>query len=269
VIDAIPVIIGQAGGAQGGFGGRSTFDVRGVNPNAASFEPVPVDFRVPGIPNSPVASVKIIGVISTDGANYPGLYVSNKLVNQVSPVPLPVGTFFFKLAPGADPEQVRLALGTQFMNNGLEPTVISDELRKAAAIGSGLNGLLQGFMALGLLVGVAALGVISTRAVVERRQQIGVLRAIGYQRGMVGASFLLESSFVALLGILIGVGLGLLLSYNMVQSFAQDTPTIKFDVPWLQIGGIVLLAYLISLVTTILPARSASRIYPAEALRYE
>ena len=53
-------------------------------------------------------------------------------------------------------------------------------------------------MGLGLVVGVAALGVISARAVVERRQQIGVLRAIGFRRRMVQAAFLLESSFIAL-----------------------------------------------------------------------
>ena len=100
-------------------------------------------------------------------------------------------------------------------------------------------------LALGLLVGVAALGVISTRAVVERRQQIGVLRAIGYQRGMVSASFLIESSFVALLGILIGVALGLVLSYNLVQYSARNTPNVHFDVPWLQIAGIVLASYVV------------------------
>jgi ABC-type antimicrobial peptide transport system permease subunit len=51
-----------------------------------------------------------------------------------------------------------------------------------------INRLIQGFMGLGLIVGVAALGVISARAVVERRQQIGVLRAIGFRRGMVQGS---------------------------------------------------------------------------------
>ena len=59
-------------------------------------------------------------------------------------------------------------------------------------------------MMLGLVVGVAALGVISARAVVERRQQIGVLRAIGFRRGMVQAVFLIESSFIALTSIVVG-----------------------------------------------------------------
>ena len=40
-------------------------------------------------------------------------------------------------------------------------------------------------MGLGLVVGVAALGVISARAVVERKQQIGILRAIGFRRRMI------------------------------------------------------------------------------------
>ena len=72
-----------------------------------------------------------------------------------------------------------------------------------------------------------------------------------------------------LLGILVGVVLGLILSYNLVQFQAQNSPTVHFDPPWLQIGGIVLVAYVISLISTILPARNAAKIYPAEALRYE
>ena len=125
-------------------------------------------------------------------------------------------------------------------------------------------------MALGLLVGIAALGVISTRTVVERRQQVGMLRAIGFQPHMVALSFLLESSFIALTGIVIGVIAGVVLGQNIVGQFFDvlaDGRT--FATPWLQIGGIVLLAYGFSLLTTILPAYQAARIYPAEALRYE
>jgi ABC-type antimicrobial peptide transport system permease subunit len=44
---------------------------------------------------------------------------------------------------------------------------------------------------------------------VERRQQIGVLRAIGFRRGMVQLSFLIESSFISLSSIVIGTALGL------------------------------------------------------------
>ena len=77
-------------------------------------------------------------------------------------------------------------------------------------------------MALGLVVGVAALGVISARSVVERRQQIGVLRAIGFQRGMVQLSFLLEASFIALTAIVIGSALGLTVARNVIADSADQ-----------------------------------------------
>ncbi|MEO8288928.1 MAG: FtsX-like permease family protein [Chloroflexota bacterium] len=279
VVDYFPVYIGQfaAAAGGGGFGGAGDlFTITGVKTSDKTMKPVTVEVRVPGIPGAAqqTARVKVIGVLSQASSQYyTGMYINRELASQVVPPQmaslLPVSTFFFRVKQGEDPEALRRALGTAFINNGLEPVVISDKIHQQQSVANGLNGLLQGFMALGLLVGVAALGVISTRAVVERRQQIGVLRAIGYQRGMVGMSFLLESSFIALLGIAIGVVLGLILSYNFVQFFAKDTPTVQWTVPWLQIGGIVLLAYVVSLLTTIAPARSAASIYPAEALRYE
>ena len=70
--------------------------------------------------------------------------------------------------------------------------MLADDLEEQREANIAINRLLQGFMASGLLVGIAALGVISLRSVVERRQQIGVLRAIGYRRGMVLASFLMD-----------------------------------------------------------------------------
>jgi putative ABC transport system permease protein len=129
--------------------------------------------------------------------------------------------------------------------------------------------LLLGFMTVGLVVGVAALGVISTRAVVERRQQIGMLRALGFQREMVSWIFLIESSFVALLGIGLGVGLALIPASQMVTDLAAEIPGITFQIPWTEIVLVSGLAYAMTLLTTWLPAVQASQVLPAEALRYE
>jgi putative ABC transport system permease protein len=126
-----------------------------------------------------------------------------------------------------------------------------------------------GFLTVGLVVGVAALGVISTRAVVERRQQIGMLRALGFQREMVSWIFLVESSFVALLGIGLGAGLALIPASQMITDMATDIPGISFQVPWKEILLVSGLAYAMTLLTTWLPARQASQVLPAEALRYE
>ena len=129
--------------------------------------------------------------------------------------------------------------------------------------------LMQGFMALGLLVGIAAVGVIAFRTVVERRQQIGMLRAIGYKRSTVALSFLMESSFVTLLGTFSGVGLALWLSYFLITSDEFPTQLEGFFIPWDQIIFIVLFTYIASLVMTFIPSRQAASIPTAEALRYE
>ena len=173
------------------------------------------------------------------------------------------------MAEGADVERIARDLDMTFRENGLESDELRQVLEDQRAASRAFNNLFTGYMGMGLMVGIAALGVISLRAVVERRQQIGVLRAIGYRRRMIQLSFLMESSFIALLGIAIGVGLGTILSYNIVNDFREQVETIRFKIPWIQIGIIVGIAYVFSLLTTFLPARQASRIYPAEALRYE
>ena len=127
--------------------------------------------------------------------------------------------------------------------------------------------LMTAFMGLGLIIGIAALGVIAARSVVERRTQIGVLRALGFQRGMVQFSFILESSYIALLGIGLGIVLGIALSYQIIPDI--EVQGIKTVIPWARIILIVGLANAFSLLTTFLPAWQASRIYPAEALRSE
>jgi putative ABC transport system permease protein len=133
------------------------------------------------------------------------------------------------------------------------------------------NRLIQGFMGLGLLVGVAALGVISARAVVERRQQIGVMRAIGFQRRMVQSAFLLESSFIALTAIVVGTVLGLVLAWNIIDDQRQQPSweNLTLYVPWVNLALIFIVVYAVALAATLLPAMRASRIRPAEALRYQ
>lgn len=275
VIDAVPVqfgeIIEESGGlGAGGIQDGSFFYVTGAKLSDKTLnQPIEIEAKLPNVPNAQPVKLKIIGVLSRFSNFYTGLYTSNEMAKQAAPIPIPTTTYFFRAKPGEDLQVLRRSLGSAFLENGMEPVVIADDLREREAVGSSLNGLLQGFMTLGLFVGIAALGVISTRAVVERRQQIGVLRAIGYQRRMVAMSFLLESSFISMLGILVGVVLGLVLSYNFVEFVRKDTPQLVFDVPWLQIAGIIVLSYVASLITTIVPARQASQVYPAEALRYE
>jgi ABC-type lipoprotein release transport system permease subunit len=88
---------------------------------------------------------------------------------------------------------------------------------------------------------------------------------------MVQASFLLESSFIALTAIVVGAALGLLLAYNIIsdQRRQPSWENVTMVVPWVNLGVIFLVVYAVALVATLAPAMRASRTEPAEALRYQ
>jgi len=215
--------------------------------------------------------VQIIGVLAGSttlaGTN---LQVPMAALQRLEGKAVAPQSFYLKVAPEADVKEVSREVERTFLGSGLDATVMAESFAQGQAITRGILRLFQGFMALGLLVGIAALGVIASRTVVERRQQVGVLRALGFHPGMVALSFLLESSFIALTGIVIGGIAGLLLGDDMVRTFfAQLTPQTTVAIPWGQLSVILTLAYGFSLLLTLIPSLQASRIYTAEALRYE
>jgi putative ABC transport system permease protein len=247
------------------------FELEGILYEDTEMEAIDIEVREPR--TGQVIPLKVIGVLDrlTDafGELGIGMFASREELDEAIPFRIPTTTYRFKAAKGVDVAQLSKDLESAFRENGMESDVLSELVDDIAAANRAFNYLFTSFMGLGLLVGIASLGVVSLRAVVERRQQIGVLRAIGYRRRMVQLSFLTESSFIVLMGTAIGVSLGIIISWNIVKDIQQDVETVQFAIPWIQIGVIVAIAYVFSLATTFLPARQASRIYPAEALRYE
>jgi putative ABC transport system permease protein len=134
-----------------------------------------------------------------------------------------------------------------------------------------ISRVLVGLVGLTLLVGMAALAVTGSRAVVERRQQIGMLRALGFRRLHVQLLFLIESLLVGVVGTALGLVLGLILCQNIfaVDFFAQFQSGLTLVVPWTEIALICAAALGASLVAALLPAWQAGRVAPADALRYE
>ena len=237
--------------------------------DSSSMEAVELDVREPftGVE----VSITLIGLVDRVHADAFRMIGSKSLIDGAAPFPVPVTDYRFRVPDGVDAKAVSNALEAALLENGMQAEVFEETIDEQNAAGQAFFRLFTGFMALGLLVGVAALGVVSTRAVVERRQHIGMLRAIGYKRRMIALSFLLESSFISVLGSIIGLALGLLLSFNAVTSIRAEAGIdgLSFSVPWMQLGVILALTFGFSLLTTFLPARQASKVYPAEALRYE
>jgi putative ABC transport system permease protein len=213
--------------------------------------------------------LRVIGVLNAQAAYVVGVITSQETVNSLFPQAVPPLAYMFQLTDGVDAEATAKALEASFLEHGMQAVVMAEEIRDGAGAVLMINNLLQGFMGLGLLVGIAALGVIAARSVVERRKQIGVLRAIGFQKSMVQFSFLLESSFVALLGIGLGIALGAGISVQIIDSMGDSFEGLTYQIPWVNIVVVAIIAYGASLLTTYLPARQAAKVYPAEALRFE
>ena len=244
---------------------------QGVNYDDESMSPVEIEIREPT--TRTVIPLKIIGVVDRvhDTGFGLGMIGSKDAIDRLAPFPVPITTYRFRVADLEESKDLARSIERSFLENGMQTVVLEDFLNEQLGALRGFFRLFTGFMALGLFVGIAALGVVSTRAVVERRQQIGMLRAVGYRRSMIQLSFLIESSFVAILGIVIGTVLGLVLSYNAVLDIRDefDIDTIRYAIPWVQMTVILGLTYVFSLLATYVPARQASKVYPAEALRYE
>jgi putative ABC transport system permease protein len=252
-----------------GFDPYYTFSMSGAYQGDPGFAPTPV--WVASFQGSSAMKLTIIGVVDNSDSAHFGLYISSKAYSSFRPDPSTpeAETYYFKVAPGQDKRALALALGSAFLDNGLETTVLEDAIWTLRGPRILLSNVLLGVVGLTLLLGVAALAITGTRAVVERRQQIGMLRALGSKRGMLQGAFLCESFFVGSVGSLIGVILGLILSRNIfaVNFFEQFHTGLTFAVPWEELGLIVGIALLASLVAALLPAWQAGRIAPTEALR--
>ena len=218
------------------------------------------------------ASLTVVGILKdTAPLEMLGISTSQETLEKAFPGRVEPTIHYYDLAAGVDPSAAAAQLESAFLENGLDAQAIEEVVDEVVAANLTFNRLIQGFLGLGLLVGVTALGVISARAVVERRQQVGVMRAIGFRREMVQGAFLLESSFVALTSIVVGTVLGLILAWNIIDDQRQQPSweNLELVIPWTNLLLIFAVVYSVAIVATVLPARRASRIRPAEALRYQ
>ncbi|MDQ3951961.1 MAG: ABC transporter permease [Actinomycetota bacterium] len=170
--------------------------------------------------------------------------------------------------PEADARRTAVRLQGELVANGVEAVTFRTRVEEFGRVNLQFLRLMQGYLALGLLVGIAGLGVVMVRAVRERRRQVGVLRSLGFLPRMVRRAFLLESGFTAIEGILLGTVLALVTASQLIANgdFGQG---VEFEIPWLDVAVLCTVSLGASLLATAWPAQQASTIPPAVALRVE
>jgi len=170
---------------------------------------------------------------------------------------------------GAPVEEVVAATKrTLKTRHGQEDFTVTTQQQMLDVLGNVLNVLTFAVGALGgisLLVGGVGISTIMTIAVSERTSEIGLLRALGAERGDVLRLFLLDAIALAALGGL----LGLVAGAGGAQLLHLLFPALPVKTPWTFVVLAEALAATIGLAAGALPARRASRITPVEALHAE
>jgi putative ABC transport system permease protein len=125
------------------------------------------------------------------------------------------------------------------------------------------------------LTGLAALvglfGIVGTLAlsIVERRRELGLLRAVGMQRRQVRSMIRAEAVIVALVGAVLGIGLGALFGWAAARVFEHSSSPTEFTVPVGGLAAVAALVVLAGVAAAVLPARLASRVDILRAIATE
>jgi len=142
------------------------------------------------------------------------------------------------------------------------------------------------FIILSLIVAVAAFNLVSTlvMAVTDKQADIAILRTLGARPLSIMTVFIVQGALVGFIGLGLGIAGGVVLALNIdvVVPFIERMLGIHFlskevyyisdlpsDLQWGDVWGVTLIAFVLALLATIYPSWRASRVNPAEALRYE
>ena len=142
------------------------------------------------------------------------------------------------------------------------------------------------FIILALIVAVAAFNIVSTlvMAVTDKRADIAIMRTFGASPSSIMAIFIVQGALIGMIGTVVGAFFGVLIALNIstivpfiehlfhVQFLAKDIYYIS-ELPshllWGDVITIVILSFFLSLIATLYPSWKASKMNPAEALRYD
>jgi putative ABC transport system permease protein len=181
---------------------------------------------------------------------------ANQVISQVVVYPQSgVGEDVVAKRIEADVDNASTLTGTEF----------DQQVGSATAI---FNAIIIGVAVISLVVG--GLSVINTMAmsVAERTREIGIKRAIGGSRGRIIRELVTEAGLIGLIGGLIGLGLGGLVVV-IANEAGRDSGTVLFQLTWGTAAFALAFSTILGILAGLIPAWSAARLDPVEALRYE
>ncbi|MGK5638398.1 ABC transporter permease [Streptomyces sp. URMC 126] len=167
-------------------------------------------------------------------------------------------------ATAAAKKSLREALGD---NPAVQVKTKDDISRELASVIDMMLNILYGLLAMAVIV--AVLGVVNTLAmsVFERRQEIGMLRAIGLDRAGIKRMVRMESLVISLFGGVLGIVLGVFFGWAAGEQLATMLSTYELTLPWGRMGLFLLLAAVVGVLAALWPARRAARLNMLSAIK--
>ena len=217
-------------------------------------------------PTGQEVPVTVSGVYADNEALQPWL-VGPDVYDQLVPASAQVSAMIFVAPePGVSAETLRTNL--EDATASYLTVQVQDRTQFKSSVSSQIDQMLATLYAmLGLALLIAVFGIINTLAlsVVERKREIGMLRAVGMLRAQVRRSIYLESVLIAIFGAILGVLLGTVIGVALVRTLAKwglGTPV----VPWSLIVITLVASAVVGVLAALWPAVRAARTRPLEAI---
>jgi putative ABC transport system permease protein len=222
--------------------------------------------------------MKVVGYVSKIGNQMDDntVYISLDISRNLTGLRSGVGSALAKVMPGANinlvAKQIKFQLSKQEVVRDFAVLTPEKSERLIGNVLSIIELVLIVIALISLLVG--AVGIMNTMytSVLERTKQIGIMKAIGASGDAILSLFLIESGMIGLVGGLLGIILGIISAYfiGLVASNFGVRGLFSFSsLDFLGFFVILIITFITGLISGILPAMQASRMEPAEALRYE
>ncbi len=217
-------------------------------------------------PGGEIQQLEVIGSVGTDLA-FAGPWISADGVRTDLAGSARLSRFYIRGEGDLTPDGLADTINADFVLNGADAESFEARVQRFLDRRTGFYRLLAGYLALGLMIGVAGLSVTLVRAVRERRREIGMLRSMGFPRSGVRRMFVFEALFIAVSGVLVGAGLGAMTAYQVITHSSAFSRRLPFVMPTMPLLTIVVATVAGAGIAAIIPAHRAARLVPSEALR--
>ena len=209
-------------------------------------------------------NVTVGGILSQSSQLFSaGIWMDGEIVNdQYGGV---VTRIYVSHDSNLESSELEESLTQDLASQGVNSSIIKDEILLILGLVFAILLIFQAYLALGLIVGIGGIGVVTYRSVSERSNEIGMLRALGFRKKMVMSSMLIEVSWTSLMGIINGALVAVGFHVALHSTFWKEQ-NVDLILPWQEIILIITGGWILVMISTIIPVKRAVSISPSEAI---